>query len=88
MVSELKRDNDTDLNCPICSVSCAYFNYDKEIYDAIVNFPEYDEKKPEGISIENNGEFYWIGDDEERNGQNGEMYDEPMDEERDDDLIS
>lgn len=46
VVSELKRDNDTELNCPICSVSCTYFNYDKEIHDAIANFPEYDEKKP------------------------------------------
>jgi hypothetical protein len=93
IVSDLKKDNDTELNCPICSVNCTYFNYDKEIYNAIQNFSEYDEKKPEGISIERSGEFYWIGDSEgdgDALDSNDVMLDEDdqMNEEKDEDAIS
>lgn len=46
VVKDLKRDNNTDINCPVCSVACTYFKYDKTIYTAIQHFPDYEARKP------------------------------------------
>lgn len=72
VVKDIKRDNNSEINCPICSVACTYFIYDKTIFDAIQNFPDYEAKKPEAISIERNGEYFWVGNE----GNN--VQEEPM----------
>jgi len=62
LLNDLKQNKETELVCPICSILCPSFKYDSLIYRCIQGFPEYEEKQPEGIQIERNGEFAWVLD--------------------------